>query len=47
VLSPHIGGPTYDHFPACGQLALENLARYLRGESLEARITPELYDRAT
>lgn len=47
VLSPHIGGPTYDHFPACGQLALENLSRYLRGEPLDARITPELYDRST
>lgn len=47
VLSPHIGGPTYDHFPVCGQLALDNLGRYLRGEPLEARITPELYDRAT
>lgn len=47
VLSPHIGGPTYDHFPVCGQLALDNLARYLRGEPLEARITPELYDRST
>jgi phosphoglycerate dehydrogenase-like enzyme len=47
VLSPHIGGPTYDHFPVCGQLALDNLARHLCGEPLEARITPELYDRST
>ncbi|CAM2949171.1 hydroxyacid dehydrogenase [Rariglobus hedericola] len=47
ILSPHIGGPTFDHFPHCGQRALENLARYLRGESPEALITPELYDRST
>lgn len=47
VLSPHIGGPTHDHFPACGQHALANLARFLRDEKLEASITPELYDRST
>ncbi|MDF3056961.1 MAG: hydroxyacid dehydrogenase [Rariglobus sp.] len=47
LLSPHIGGPTYDRLPACGRLALDNLDRYLRGEPLEALITPELYDRST
>jgi len=47
VLSPHIAGPTYDQFPACGQFAMDNLARYLRDEPLEALITPETYDRST
>lgn len=47
LLSPHIGGPTHDRFPLCGQLALENLERYLRNEPLEALITPDLYDRST
>ncbi|HEY0945087.1 MAG TPA: hydroxyacid dehydrogenase [Opitutaceae bacterium] len=47
VLSPHIAGPTWDRFPDCGRLALANLGRYLRGEPLEALITPEIYDRAT
>ncbi len=47
VLSPHIGGPTHDRFPDCGRFALANLDRYLRGEPLEALITPELYDRST
>lgn len=47
VLSPHIGGPTHDRFPECGRLALDNLARYLRGEPLESLVTPELYDRST
>lgn len=47
ILSPHIGGPTHDCYPDCGRLALDNLARYLRGEPLEALITPELYDRST
>lgn len=47
ILSPHIGGPTYDHFPDCGRHALANLHRYLNGAPLEACITPELYDRST
>ncbi len=47
IISPHIGGPTYDHFPDCGQLALDNLSRFFRGEPLDALITPELYDRST
>lgn len=47
VLSPHVAGPTYDQFPDCGQQALANLTRYLRGEPLESLITPESYDRST
>lgn len=47
LLSPHIAGPTYDRFDDCGRLALANLDRYLRGESLESLLTPELYDRST
>lgn len=47
ILSPHIGGPTYDRFADCGDHALVNLRRYLRGELPDSLITPELYDRAT
>jgi len=47
ILSPHIAGPTYDQFPTCGCFALENIARYLRGESVRAAISTELYDRST
>lgn len=47
VISPHIGGPTYDQLPVCGQLALDNLARFFRGEPLDALVTAELYDRST
>jgi len=47
ILSPHIGGPTLDRFPSCGELALENLGRYLRGEPLREEVTLEIYDRST
>jgi phosphoglycerate dehydrogenase-like enzyme len=47
LLSPHIAGPTHDRLPDCGRHALANLDRYLRGEPLEALVTPELYDRST
>ncbi|PAW77495.1 MAG: hypothetical protein B9S32_10885 [Verrucomicrobia bacterium Tous-C9LFEB] len=47
VLSPHIAGPTHSEFPLCGQTALENLSRYLKGETLRNRITLSQYDRAT
>ena len=47
VLSPHIAGPTADQFPDCGQLALANITRHLRGEPPEGLISPELFDRST
>lgn len=47
ILTPHIAGPTADQFPDCGRFALENIARHLRGEPVEAAISPELYDRST
>ena len=47
IISPHVAGPTFDQFPECGRLALDNLGRYLRGEPLEAPVTAELYDRST
>lgn len=47
LLSPHVAGPTWETYPRCGAQALENLARYLRGETPENRVTLEVYDRAT
>lgn len=47
VLSPHIAGPTLDQYPHCGELALENIARFVRGEALHGIVTLEEYDRAT
>lgn len=47
IVSPHIGGPTHDFFPHCGRHTLDNVARYLRGETPEGLITPEVYDRST
>jgi len=47
IISPHIGGPTTDWFPNCGDFALENIRRYLAGESLEGVVTLGIYDRST
>lgn len=47
LISPHIAGPTWDAFPTCGQHALSNLRRYLKGEPLTDIVTLEIYDRAT
>jgi len=47
ILSPHIAGPTADQLPACGEQALCNLGRYLRGEPMEFEVTLEIYDRST
>jgi phosphoglycerate dehydrogenase-like enzyme len=47
VLSPHIAGPTFDQYAQCGEFALENIARYVRGEPLRAVVTLADYDRAT
>ena len=47
LISPHIGGPTADCYPRCGEFALKNISRYLAGEPLEGRITLEIFDRST
>lgn len=47
LLSPHIAGPTLDSLPDCGQLALQNIRRYLDGLPIEAEITPEIFNRST
>ena len=47
LLSPHVAGPIWENYPLCGAQALDNLAKYLRGEPPENRVTLEIYDRAT
>lgn len=47
VLSPHIGGPTFDRYPECGEHALANVARVLAGLPPLDAITLAMYDRAT
>jgi phosphoglycerate dehydrogenase-like enzyme len=47
VLFPHLGSPTDDRRYQCGDFALANLGRYLRGEPLGAQISLEIYDRST
>jgi phosphoglycerate dehydrogenase-like enzyme len=47
VLSPHIGGPTFDQYPRCGEHAWRNIARFLEGETLKFTVSLADYDRAT
>ncbi len=47
VLSPHLGGPTFDQYAQCAQLALKNITRYLANEPLQFLVTAAEYDRAT
>jgi phosphoglycerate dehydrogenase-like enzyme len=47
VMSPHIAGPTNDQFRCCGELARRNITDFLRGEPVVARVTLDIYDRAT
>jgi hypothetical protein len=47
VLSPHIGGPTFDQYPRCGEQAWRNIARFLEGATLECTVSLADYDRAT
>ncbi len=47
VFSPHIGGPTFDQYPSCGEFAVRNIDRFARGEPVLARISLEEYDRST
>ncbi len=47
VLVPHMGGPTQDRRRDSGALAIENIRRFLNGESLKSEINLEFYDRIT
>lgn len=47
LLSPHIAGPTRDSYAQCGQFALANIARYVRGELPCSLVTKEMYLRST
>ena len=47
IISPHIGGPTGDDYPQCGEFALSNIFRYLNRAPLEGTVTLEIYDRST
>ena len=46
-LSPHIAGPTWDASAKCGEFAVGNVAKFLRGEAVEGVVTPEIYDHST
>ncbi|HWA26528.1 MAG TPA: hydroxyacid dehydrogenase [Lacunisphaera sp.] len=47
IISPHIAGPSHDQYARCGELALQNVERFLRGDPPVARVTLEIYDRST
>jgi phosphoglycerate dehydrogenase-like enzyme len=47
IFSPHIAGPTRDHFEECGTLAWKNIHAFLNGEDLENLVSLEEYDRST
>jgi phosphoglycerate dehydrogenase-like enzyme len=47
LLSPHIGGPTFDHYRKCGKFALSNLKAYLGGGARNALISLDAYARST
>jgi len=47
VMSPHIAGPTSDQLTRCGELAKRNVSAYFAGQPLSARVTLDIYDRAT
>ena len=47
ILSPHIAGPTSDHYRRCGELALDNISRYITGQPLQGLVTLDIYDRST
>jgi phosphoglycerate dehydrogenase-like enzyme len=46
-LTPHTGGPTPDRMVDFGHAAIENIARYLRGESVQHRVDLRTYDLIT
>lgn len=47
VLSPHIGGPTYDLWHPIGAYAAANLERFVAGQPLLSPVTLEVFDRST
>jgi len=47
LFSPHIGGPTWDRYPDCGRIAINNLSRYAHGLPLESLVSLADYDRST
>jgi phosphoglycerate dehydrogenase-like enzyme len=47
IVSPHIAGPTQEEYAAIGRRAVENLQRYLRGETPADVVTLDHYDRST
>ncbi|MBP7140281.1 MAG: hydroxyacid dehydrogenase [Opitutaceae bacterium] len=47
VMSPHIGGPTFDQYTSCGEFAAKNIVRYTQGKPLEGIVSLEEYDRST
>ncbi len=47
LLSPHIAGPTRDRYGSCGEIVLDNLTRYLRGDQVRFAMSLTTYDRAT
>lgn len=47
ILSPHIAGPTPDHYAEIGRAALDNLARHLKGEPVQNAVDLAVYDRST
>jgi phosphoglycerate dehydrogenase-like enzyme len=46
-LSPHLAGPTLDHYLFCAEHALANIAAYIQGRPLKGIINVEVYDRIT
>jgi phosphoglycerate dehydrogenase-like enzyme len=46
-LTPHTAGPTLDRYPDAGAFALNNLRAYAAGRTLDAVITPEVYDNSS
>lgn len=45
IITPHIAGPTSNCYWEMGDLALNNIKRFLKGEPLVGKINPEQYDR--
>lgn len=47
TLMPHVAGPTPDRYPDCGRDVIDNLHRWLRGETLASELTLQAYDLST
>lgn len=44
---PHLGGPSWDRRQDSAKLGIKNIQRFLKGESMEGVISPEVYSRTT